>query len=84
MQDISLKQDGQGCTTSRKTNVWASRHIVVVYVLVGRRKEGETERCKKRRNKRKKKKKAREREGKAGEKRGQEIIGEMRKEKRGQ
>lgn len=31
----------------------------------------------------KKKKKAREREGKAGEKRGQEIIGEMRKEKRG-
>lgn len=38
---------------------------------------------KKEEKKRKKKKKAREREGKAGEKRGQEIIGEMRKEKRG-
>lgn len=81
MQDISLKQDGQGCTTSRKTNVWASRHIVVVYVLVGRRKEGETERCKTRRKKKEKKGKRKGGEGRREERTGDNRRNEKRKER---
>lgn len=34
MQDILLKQVGEGYTTSRKTNTWTGVYIVIVHILM--------------------------------------------------
>lgn len=39
MQDILLKQVGEGYTTSRKTNTWTSVYTVIVLILMKEERE---------------------------------------------